>query len=185
MEYRELDGFEEMLEDENFLMCKEKIFKTKKSKEANGNLEAFIMLYYFYYKMDKYGYLFANEEAIKDFKRVFYNRPFLIYQMAHRVRAFSLRRGKKMHFMKNAWIWREESIYDYINSGIYYNCPVVMLTWNNKNEKVKNKWWLIVGIKRDKQKIFVKLFNGKNFFEIDFSRWIKSKSLYKGLAYFR
>lgn len=90
-----------------------------------------------------------------------------------------------MHFMKNAWIWREESIYDYINSGIYYNCPVIMLTWNNKNEKVKNKWWLIVGIKRDKQKIFVKLFNGENFFEIDFSRWIKSKSLYKGLAYFR
>ncbi|WP_055078146.1 hypothetical protein [Lagierella massiliensis] len=37
MEYRELDGFEEMLEDENFLMFKEKIFKTKKSKETNGN----------------------------------------------------------------------------------------------------------------------------------------------------
>lgn len=185
MEYRELDEFEDMLEDEDYLLTKDKIFKDRRIQEFNGNLEAFTMLYYFYYKMDKYGYLFNDEKAFWDFKKVFENKAFLILQMAHRVRAFSLRRGRKMHYMKNAWIWKEEAVYNYINSGIYHGCPVLMVTWNNKDEELRGKWGLIVGIRRDEEKIFVKIFNGKDFFERDLSRWVRSKSLYKGLAYFR
>ncbi|MDO5017805.1 MAG: hypothetical protein Q4E02_00740 [Lagierella massiliensis] len=185
MDNETLDDFKDFLEDKDFIKNKNKLFANKKTQKFDGNLEVFIMLYYLYLKIDKYKYLFSDEEALRDFKKIFNKKAFTVFQMAHRIRSFTSKRGRKLHFMKNSWFFREDAVYHYIKAGLYYNTPVLMISWNNKDKIISKQWNLIVGIKKTEEDILAKLYNGKDFFEVNLSYWIKSKSLYKGIAYFR
>ncbi|WP_300409916.1 hypothetical protein [Lagierella sp.] len=186
MEYIELEEFDEFLEDKNYIFLRDRLFFKDDLKRFNGNLQVFTMLYYLYYKFEKYDYLFKDmEEAIEDFKRIFDKKAYCILQMTHRVRTFSSKRGRTLHYMKNTWKWNEESVYDYVKGGLYYNYPCLMVTWNHEDIFIKRNWNLIVGIKKEDSKIVAKLYNGKVFFKINISKWIKSNSLYKGIAYFQ
>ncbi len=186
MKYTKLNNFREFLEDENYLRLREKLFPKGEEKKFNGNLQVFTLLYYLYIKFDKYKYLFEEEDkAIADFKNIFNKKAYCILQMTHRIRTFSTKEGRTLHYMKNSWKWNEESVYDYVRGGLYYNYPCLMVTWNHEDIFIKRNWNLIVRISKEESRIVAELYNGKVFFKINLSTWIKSDSLYKGIAYFQ
>ncbi|WP_100065188.1 hypothetical protein [Miniphocaeibacter massiliensis] len=111
---------------------------------------------------------------------------FTVYQMNRGIRKFTNIKGKKMHLMKNYWKWNSESAFEYIKSGLFSNNPVLMMTWNSKIEELKNRWVCITEIRRyDNGKLEVTVLNYGEKRIYDLNEWINSKSLYKGLIYYK
>lgn len=157
---------------------------------GEGTLEAADMLIYMSKYHKEYSCIrndgisyeeFVNE--LSSFKN-FNNKTVL--QMNRNIKKFSASKGKKLHLMKSYWKWNLNSVYEYIKSGIFSKSPVLMVTWNNNDKSVRNKWFCIIGVKKystGRIEIETSCTEGEYIFDLE--KWLNNRSLYKGLIYYK
>lgn len=109
-----------------------------------------------------------------------------VLQMNRKIKKYSNKKGKKLHFMKNYWKWNLESIYEYIKSGIFSNSPILMITWNFPEKDFRNNWIFIIGLKKyEDNTVSILVIDKGERKEYSLNDWIEGKSLYKGLMYYK
>ncbi len=182
----QLSNFGELIElKKNFLKL-----QNHNTKLGEGTLEAADMLIYMSEFHEEYSCIYKEGISYEDFVKElntfknFNNKTVL--HMNRNIKKFSASKGKKLHLMKSYWKWNTNSVYEYIKSGIFSKSPVLMVTWNNKDKNIRNRWFCIIGVKKySTGKIEIETSNteGEYIFELDW--WTNSKSLYKGLIYYK
>lgn len=75
-------------------------------------------------------------------------------------------------------------VVNFIKSGLESNCPVMMLTWNNKNKELKYHWTTITGYIKDSKGSYIIISNWGEEKRVSLDEWVNKRSLYKGLIYF-
>lgn len=77
-------------------------------------------------------------------------------------------------------------IVEFIKNALRKDYPILMLTWNTSESHLKNHWVTITGFFKDKEGtnfIVTSNWGRREVFNLD--KWLKERSLYKGLIYFK
>lgn len=157
---------------------------------GEGTLEAADMLIYMSKYHEEYSCIYNDGVSYDEFVNELINfgnfKNKTVLQMNRNVKKFSASKGKKLHLMKSYWKWNINSVYEYIKSGIFSKSPVLMVTWNNNNKNVRNRWFCIVGVKKySTGRIEMETSNTEGEYIFDLEQWLNSRSLYKGLIYYK
>ncbi|MFY9284339.1 MAG: hypothetical protein WAO56_09550 [Miniphocaeibacter sp.] len=190
IENYELENFEDIFENSLRVLEKNSL---ENIKLDSGIIEVSNMIIYLAKNHEDYSCIFneeLNEESflniLEELNKYIGRRTISVLQMNRAVKKYTGLKGKKLHLMKNYWKWNENSVYEYIKSGIFSNSPVLMITWNFKNKDFQNKWLCIIGMRKfEDGEIEILVTTGKERKVLDLKEWIEGKSLYKGLIYYK
>lgn len=109
-----------------------------------------------------------------------------IQTMARRVESFAEDQGVELNAVIKDIEWTESTARNYIVAGLREECPVLLLTWNSPSEEDLDMHWVTVTRVYDSgsgTKMVTSNWSEKEIY--DFSAWVNSTSLYKGLLYFK
>ncbi|QQK07106.1 hypothetical protein [Miniphocaeibacter halophilus] len=190
IEIYELENFENIFKSSTKALEK---YNSEKIKLDSGIVEATNMIIYLAKNNKDYSSIFNKElneenylEIIEELGRYIGKRTISVLQMNRGIKKYTGLKGKKLHLMKNYWKWNNNSVYEYIKSGIFSNSPVLMITWNFKDKDIQNRWFCIIGMKKyDNGKVELIATTGKEKKILDLNSWLEGKSLYKGLIYYK
>lgn len=77
-------------------------------------------------------------------------------------------------------------IIEFIKNALREDYPLMMVTWNSETRRLKNHWITITGYSIDKNgNSFIKTSNWGRCESFSLDKWLDSRSLYKGLVYFK
>ena len=169
----------------------DKLSNNVKYKVGNGLLEVSDLIIYMGKTHDLYSTIFDKElifsnyeSLLRELKGYFYIKPSYAFQVNRIIKKYSSKNGKKLHLMKNNWKWNEDSVYEYIKSGIFSNSPILMTNWNYKNNN--KKWNLIVGLRKyENNNIKIVTYSENNIYYLDFHDWLYRDFLYRSLLYYK
>ncbi len=94
-------------------------------------------------------------------------------------------KGVSLHLNNANWRWTQANVEQYIKSGMVYQSPVLLITWNTKIPDLNNHWVTITGIrKEDNGETTIITSNWGYKREYSLTEWVNRFSLYRGLYYF-
>lgn len=98
---------------------------------------------------------------------------------------YAKEKGVVLNGNASHWKWTKSNVEQYIRSGLHYQSPVLLLTWNSRISELKNHWVIVTGMNRDETgKITITTSNWGYKREYSLDEWVKHFSLYRGLYYF-